>query len=262
MAMLKGNPMDLLHEIFRCPNVRACLEHLHKDGPCAEIILSQGSESPMGHLMPEPWSGRLEKAPILFLSSNPAMGNVNEYPEYSWPDDSVADYFNNRFGGGGKQWIKDGRYPLKKEQTYGGSVGFWSAVKKRASELLEKESVRPGEDYALSEVVHCPSAREFGVKSALEECADRYLRPLLSLSGANVIVCLGRFAKLAVRDKFELPRTGNIHGPIRIGEKMRYFAFLPHPNAWIGPWSFRECLSSEEFRTLQEFLGIRESDFT
>ena len=250
--------MDLLNEIFRCSNVQACLEHPHKDHPCSRVVLSQRSESVTNHLMPEPWSGSLEKAPILFLSSNPAMGNVNEYPQHSWVDDSVTDYFENRFGGGKKQWIRDGRYALRKDQTYGGSVSFWSAVKKRASELMPNDEIRPGVDYALSEVVHCPSAKELGVTDALGECAGRFLRPILHRSGARVVVCLGRIARIAIREIFSIPDGVTMYGPQQVGDQLRYFTFIPHPNAWTGPWSIRECLSSEDFKTLQEFISLRE----
>ena len=132
-----------------------------------------------------------------------------------------------------------------------------SAVKKRASELLMDEHVRPGVDYALSEVVHCPSAKELGVNSALAECAGRYLLPILQRSGAKIVVCLGRFARTAICEMFSIPEEVAIYGPQQVGDQLRYFSFLPHPNAWKGPWSFEGCLSREELSSLQEFLGVR-----
>jgi hypothetical protein len=56
------------------------------------------------------------------------------------------------------------------------AVRFWSAVKQRAKELLPEESVRPGLDYALTEVVRCKSREEVGVAEAAAVCSNRYLR--------------------------------------------------------------------------------------
>ena len=50
--------------------------------------------------VPEPWSGNLEHAPILFLSSNPSISTAELYPRWEWPDEEIADFFGRRFGGG------------------------------------------------------------------------------------------------------------------------------------------------------------------
>ena len=250
--------MDLLLQIARCPNVQACLGSRDRVHDCTEIVLSQGSETLAEHQVPEPWSGHLEEALLLFLSSNPSIDasedNPGDYPRWSWPDHWIADFFANRFGRGRKPWVRDGLYPLRQDGThYKEWVRFWAAVRRRAVELLMRDDVRPGLDYALSEVVHCKSFNEVGVGRALEECANRYLGGVVCQAGAQVVVTLGRFAGDALRRTFQIPQDAAVHGPIQVGDRRRYFAFLPHPNA-RRPRSFAKCLSSEDLRRLQEFL--------
>lgn len=148
--------MTLLHEIARCPVVDLCLRDRSAKHPCREIVLSQSSASLNEHQVPEPWSGHLEQAPILFLSSNPSISLAEAYPGWSWPDELIQDYFANRFGGGNTPWITQGTKSLQHDGTYSGAVAFWAAVRQRAMELLERDVV-PGTDYALTEIVHCKS---------------------------------------------------------------------------------------------------------
>jgi hypothetical protein len=207
------------------------------------------------HQVPEPWSGDIEHAPILFLSSNPSFdeNRSEEYPQ--WSDEWMADFFRHRFGGGRKQWIdEDGVRSLQWDGSRGKSVPFWREVRSRARELFERD-VRPGVDYALTEVVHCKSKGQEGVKEALRECAGRYLQPVVALSGAKVIAVLGKQAEKAVRDEFRLS-DGSTFGPLQISERHRYIVFLPHPSyAQYGhPCTFEECLDKETLQALRAFL--------
>src|SRR5207247_2634075 len=89
----------LLVLIARCPNVpRARLE---RDHPCKRLVLSQ-PVVPDRFQVPEPWSGELRRAPVLFVSSNPGFGLEAAYPTASWSDTQLRDYFGMRFGGGTK----------------------------------------------------------------------------------------------------------------------------------------------------------------
>lgn len=185
------------------------------------------------HQVAEPWSGDIQHAPILFLSSNPSIDESpsveerEEFPLWSWPDEWIEDFFTHRYKGGRKQWIEDGKRYLRLDGSRGKSVSFWSHVRKRAEDLLERD-VDDGVDYALTEVVHCKSRGETGVGEALRECASRYLQRVLELSEAKVIVILGKQAKKAVREEFSIP-DGSMFGPLEIGKRQRYTVFLPHP---------------------------------
>lgn len=253
--------MDLLHEITRCPNIQHCYATHQSTHPCASIISVQKNAHP-GHMdqhqVPEPWSGDIAHAPILFLSSNPSIDenssqeHQEEFPLWSWTDEQIADFFMHRYGGGQKQWIKEGRYSLLRNGSYAPrAVKFWSSVRKRAEELLERD-VNDGVDYALTEVVHCKSKREYGVREAQAECAKRYLRHIVELSGARVIVVLGTLAKEAVKNEWKLPDE-RVLGPQHMGKQQRYIVFLPHPNA-RGPRTFEKYVDKDKLQELRAFL--------
>lgn len=246
--------MELLHEITRCPLIQAWFASPQSPNPCSKIIAFQHEVHPESldqHQVPEPWSGDLQRAPILFLSSNPSIDEQEEYPLWPWSDQWIEDFFVNRFGGGRKQWIEDG---IRKLQCDGlrRPVRFWIEVRQRAIELLG-EDVQPGSDYALTEVVHCKAKKETGVQKALPECAKRYLRSVVALSQARVIVVLGKIIRATLKREFGVPEGQKVFGPALIEGYLRYIAFLPHPNARCYR-SFEKCVEREKLQELQNFL--------
>ena len=244
--------MTLLHEITHCPEVEFCLRNPSAEHPCSKVVWSQESPQLEEHQVPEPWSGHLEQAPILFLSSNPSFSPLEEYPRWAWTPDVTEDYFVNRFSGGIKPWIVQGTKSLQQDGTYSRSVRFWAAVRQRAIELLERDAV-PGTDYALTEIVHCKSREEIGVAEAQGYCVSRYLQRVLGLAGAKIIVVLGSRAKQAMQATFPIPEDANVAGPMEIGGKSRFVAFLPHPNA-RAERSFAKRVSPGELQKLRLFL--------
>jgi hypothetical protein len=217
-----------------------------------EVVDGQGGPDKRFHL-PEPFSGRIESAPILFLSSNPSYWHKERYPVEDWSDELIVDFFRNRFGNGLENWTEGGSRTLLEDGGYGPSVAFWSAVRNRAAELLERP-VRPGIDFALTEVVHCKSERETGVEAALNECMTRYLQRILAASGSSVIVVLGRYAKRAICWALGLDPDAvyQLYGPVVIGQRDRLVAFLSHPNAF-GSKTFRSWPDGQR-RHVQRFL--------
>ncbi|MGL5062665.1 MAG: uracil-DNA glycosylase family protein [Microcoleus sp.] len=242
----------LLSEIVYCPHARECREDLAAENPCRKIVDYQSSLGLEKFQVPEPWSGQIEQAPILFLSSNPSIGPHEDYPTCDWSYSEVHDYFNYRFGGGRKQWIIDGTKSLLIDGRYSGSTRFWAAVRQRAIELLQR-NVNPGIDYALTEIVHCKSRDEFGVEQAQEQCVEAYLLRVLELARATAIVVLGARAKQVIQSQFNIPTENSISESIEIGNRERFFAFLPHPNA-RSHRSFAKCLQGGELEKLRAFL--------
>jgi hypothetical protein len=238
--------MDLLLKIARCPHVKAWLSSPCNSNKCCGILATQKVNGD-AHQIPEPWSGDIMKAPILFLSSNPSIDEYSIYPVWSWPDDCVKDYFSNRF----EQWIENGIRCVNHDGSRT-TVRFWASVKARAKELLDREPA-PGKDYALTEVVHCKSRMEGGVREVLGECATHYLRPIVEASGAKIIVVLGAIADEAVRKEFKIPDGPRLAGPVEIGPNNRYIVFMPHPNARTVR-TFKSCLEHEQLLTLMVFL--------
>jgi hypothetical protein len=223
-------PSELLFQIAHCPIVQA-VSYSQSDHPCRKIIESQNAASLSNFQLSEPWNGQIETAPILFLSSNPSIDPAEIYPTWSSSDDEVKDFFSNRFAGEQKEWVRDGKHFLKKDGSYSKAVNFWSAVRKRAEELFQRDVV-PGVDYALSEVVHCKSRQEIGVVDAMNFCSRRYLKEILSVSGAIVIVILGDKSKTMVKEVLNISENEiNSSTPVYVGGRKRYLCFLPHPNA-------------------------------
>ncbi len=247
--------MSLLHELAHCPNVRLCLTNPHLTHPCRKIVQSQGSPDLARFQVPEPWNGRLAKAPLLFVSSNPSISRDEMYPLGDWSDERIEDYFVKRFGGGSRVWVSDGGHWLKRDGSYAQpAVRFWVAIRARAKELLRRPAVRPGVDYALTEVVHCKSREEYGVEEALQECSRLWLRRVMAESSARVVIVLGARARLVVGKLLSVPERMSVFGPVVIGTRPRYFTWLPHPNSF-QPKTFAKCLTADQLFTLREFLA-------
>ncbi len=260
----------LLQEIAHCPVVADWYARpdRRQDNPCAAIIAYQarefGAVERSAYQLPEPWRGDLERVPLLFVSSNPSIGPTgpDEYPRWDWAAEGIEAHFVNSFVDG----IIDGAYINAGGGRRGPYVAFWGGILERARELFGPD-VSPGTDYALTEVVHCKSRQEIGVhgrRGALLPCTRRYLRRVVSLSGAKVIVVLGGAARSAVTQELtELgmlgmrPEWGSVLGPVPIGERERTVVFLPHPNAYRRR-SFAACVSPENLEHLRFLLANRQ----
>ena len=70
---------QLLLEIAHCEVARRHCEVTRERGPCSAIVASQEASSWESFQAPEPWSGDLVRAPILFLSSNPSISTTEAF---------------------------------------------------------------------------------------------------------------------------------------------------------------------------------------
>ena|SRR5579862_2982698 len=249
----------LLLRIARCENIKVCRAHA---GAACHTIVALQPQIPEQFQVPEPWSGQIETAPILFLSSNPSISDLSDdgedYPTWDWSDAQISDFFDNRFDGGRKSWIVDGiRARTRRGDLPKQWVRYWASVRQRASELLPDHAVRPGIDYCLSEVVHCKSEDEVGVESAFPECTNRYLGPMLEAAAAIVIVCLGTYAGRAVRALTGSPESNRFVGPISLCGRDRFACFLPHPNARGVSKGFVSWLADDELERVRRALRLR-----
>lgn len=250
---MSNRTANLLLEIARCPNVAICLTRAGTDHPCSTIVRSQWAIGITDHQVPKPWSGHIESAPILFVSSNPSIRPDEDYPGSVWSDGEIVDYFSNRYGGGRKNWTKNGKQSLLKDGTYATNTSHFRAeVAARAGELLGRKA-RPGIDYVLTEVVHCKSKAETGVKEARDECVARYLKRVLECAAAKVIVVLGPHAAKAVRTYLGILDRTTVHGPFTLGGLERLLLFMPHPSAF-GPRKFARHLSEDELERVRRLI--------
>jgi hypothetical protein len=201
-------------DILRCEELEAVLDGTASG--CATVVSYQGRVRRGRWYVPEPWAGHIGSAPILFVSSNPGAGPRSERfdPLRDMSrQDTDADLFaaadgafdDPRFPG-----IADGRYNRDRRGNWSTRpVAFWRWCFSIAQELLGHPPV-PGTDYALTEVVHCGSAGEEGVPEALPICTGRYLRRVLGVSPASVVVVVGATARRAFEEGIAQEFTGDV----------------------------------------------------
>lgn len=236
----------LLFDICHCDNFHKLITRQNNVHPCSKIIdfqRGQGVSMPNDFQLPEPWSGDIVNAPILFISSNPAFSNTELYPLLTWPNPIIADFFINRFKDRGPNysWVYKSRL-LNKNGTRGKSVRYWSSIKKRAEELLGRIAV-PGIDYCNTELVHCKSAGQIGVKSALPECIHKFNSGTIGISGAKIIIGIGSFVKAIFHG---VPYINGI--PI---------IYLPHPNAF-EPKTISNNFSEQDILRIRKIIDNKE----
>lgn len=228
---------QLASAITSCPEIpRARMSANH---PCAKIVGLQREDA---FQSPEPWRGHIETAPILFVSSNPSIGGEYTFPPSGWSDEQVVSYYLGCF-----DHHVEGRYQVDERRF--ARVQFWREVRARASELLGRPAVQ-GEDFAITEVVHCKSTREQGVKEALELCVQRWMEPVIERCAAKVIVVLGSYARRVCSACWNLDGKRRVHFDVSTPGKDRTVVLLPHPNA-------REKRKLLHHTTDQERLRLR-----
>ena len=217
--------------VSRCPIARACVENKTLGHPCRKIVDYQATPKWGGAIydtfqLPEPWVGQIDRAPILFVSSNPSIGD-DRHALGSSSDEEVWDSHYYLFGGGKRRYTTKGKYKVTDDGGQGDCVSTWAFVLQRAQELIPSRPVDPGIDYALTEVVHCKSQREVGVAEALDNCVERHFTAIMTQSVASLLVVMGQ-ARRPVR------RLTGIGADVRIAEvelggRARLVVFLGHP---------------------------------
>lgn len=242
---------DLLLEISRCPNVTSIMGG-NRHHPCADIVNSQGVKEIDDFQVPEPWNGDIRTAKLLYLSSNPSISGVEEYPRWNSQDSKISDFFHHRFGGGHKLWVKDGKYALSNDGSYLPATAYWSEIVNRSSELFGR-AASPGIDYTLTEIVHCKSRNMIGVESAINECAARYLLRVLEVSGANVIASIGKKVGDLLRTALGARGSDPIIGPRKIAGKQRLMLFLAAP-ASNKPRVISKILTPDQISLVRSYL--------
>jgi len=234
---------NLLSDITKCTNFCNLITNSNCASSCNDIVDSQryqGANEKKDFQLPEPWTGDIINAPILILSSNPGYSGDELYPNFTWPAPMVADFFINRFQNRGSKysWVYENKV-LKKDGKRGISVRYWTSIKKRVEELLLSPAI-PGIHYCITEIVHCKSLSEKGVKKALPECSNSFLENKIRISGAKIIIGIGDF----VRKYFN--EESSIDGiPI---------TYLPHPNAF-KPKTFYKTHTEENIKRIRKILS-------
>lgn len=242
----------LLSEITHCAVLEASKSGA--PGPCKRIVDVQSQLPLAAHQVPEPWTGDIEQARILFISSNPSIDFDEPFPVWSDEASSTNEFFMNRFGDQPGQ-IKDGMYPPVEGGGWGPAVRFWSSVRQRAFEVLP--GAVPGADYALTEVVHCKSRNEIGVREARSTCAERYLPRIIdAATKAKLFVVFGVHAAQSVAEVLDikLDATQRV-ARLERGGVQQTVVYLDHPAGAGKVKRLEIALSSQEFEEISRELA-------
>ena len=246
-----------IKDIVHCKYIAEHFSHNHNQ--CSAIIDSQGVSSMDEFQLPEPFSGNIDTAKILVISSNPSidknpiLDEREKYRTYKWDEPEVLDFFYNRF----PRYINDKGSYLKNNGEYSSlPIRFECSIKARVSEILERDP-KPGKDYCLTEIVHCKSQKEKGVNKAKDECTKLYLNKVFSLSNAKLIMVVGSHTRKLFTKFFNIEKdtTGKkIFGPLAIGNIDRMLLFIVHPAAHGGLKRLGEYLDKSEMDKIRKVM--------
>jgi hypothetical protein len=166
------------------------------DHPCHAVVRAQAGANDVSSLhVPEPWSGDLIGAKLLFIGSNPSLDAKEDFPQRDDSDERMRSFFVDRFQNEIERGVRPKR-TVDGEQKR--DVRYLVEVLAMARDIYGRDDIEPGRDYALTEVVHCKSLEKVGVDRALTSCVDRWLRRILDASGATVVVALGKAPRLGI----------------------------------------------------------------
>jgi hypothetical protein len=198
----RGAARALFFDIARCSVAFGILDDTVGAHPCRRIVEYQDVPSPEFQL-PEPWVGHIETAPLLFVASNPSIGNDAHSLRCSTDQkiwESRVELFDDSSG-----YTRRGIYATYPDGTVEKKhVRHWAFVRNRARELLQR-APRPGIDYALTEIAHCKTRDEIGVAQCAAFCAERYLKKIMNVAPAQLVVAMGFYAHREMRKLFGVP---------------------------------------------------------
>lgn len=188
---------SIVNEIFNCKGYNNLTKTSDSKHSCNEIVSYQ--KSLKISQQPEAFSGNIERAPILVISSNPSLNTDELYPDLTWPQEMINDFFINRFANRGSKysWVYENKCLLN-NGLRSKKVNTWNEIQNRVSELLSKPA-KPGIDYAFADIVHCKSRNNIGVTKARDYCVKKHLELVLEHSKPCIIIAVGN----ASRDFFD-----------------------------------------------------------
>lgn len=202
---MNSKERHLFWDIINCPNSSKESNPLCA---CSKVLLAQ-SGFPFRQV-PEPWSGQLDKASFMVIGSNPALvvkSDLSRYElfpskdnnwdkwhtinSFTWNQSDVEQYFENRFQGAKfpvtRQLFVDKTNNAALNVFSGGPVAridykrlnndYW-AVYNKYCKAIDPNYI----DYSfvVTDLVHCKSGGELGVKEAMNSCQD-YMIKIINL---------------------------------------------------------------------------------
>lgn len=244
-------------DILRCPVVEDCLQPGGAELGCHRVATWYSTQH-SAHYVPEPWSGHLARAPILFISSNPGGGKQGEGVNVDgttdlWTDQSLLGAFDSAFDPAQVPGIVQATHLVDIKGNRSRAIRYLSWLWYTSKDLLERDPV-PGIDYAATEVVHCGSAGEAGVAEAFATCTARYFKRSLEASPAIVIICTGAWAARAFVEQFGVSLLDGAWGPGDLAGIDRLLLQVPHPNRRGSRWSLAVNVGDQRLRQARDML--------
>ncbi len=250
---------ELLLQITRCPEL--ILAGMDGEHPCAKVAAAQPAHT---YQVVEPWLGHIDKAPILFISRSPRVGEDSYTPRLDWSDHYTASFFQRHFENDAG-WTRVSSNGVVRRITFdrngrrvpGKGMQFYGHLRNRAGELLESPAVS-GRDFALAPAVHCRTPNGEGVPEALSRCAETWMDLVLEHAAALIVVLLGLEAQEAATSVWGLDASRTVQFDVPIAGRNRAVARLPLPGA--GEVStFEKCVDADDLRRLRALLSANKT---
>ena len=246
---------ELLLQITRCPEL--ILAGMDGGHPCAKVAAAQPAHT---YQVIEPWLGHIDKAPILFISRSPRVGEDSYSPRLDWSNHDTASFFQRHFDNDAG-WVQTTTKGVVKEFAFNSDghkvpmkgIQFFGQLRARASELLERTAV-PGRDFALAPAVHCRTPRGEGVPEALSLCTQRWMNLVLEHAAASIVILLGPEAQEAPANLWKLDASRIVQFDVPVAGRNRAIVRLPLPGAGV-PSKFENCVGSDDLRRLRALLS-------
>jgi hypothetical protein len=254
-----------------------------KSSLCAPLLDSRSSIS----LLPTPWCGHIN-SPIMFISSNPAFNEDEKSPTTDfgvWNDDQIVDFFENRFDPNNR-WTRVSGDDIEFLLTSGKykKQPFWKSIINRAVELqqivnpyLASAQFRGLKNCVLTEIVHCGSKKDKGVKDVKDFCEpflDRILTIATQVSAIFIVgdKALGRmntyFTKKPGLENIDLdwhpyPKCSRKKPAVAegiIGKRKVIFIAIPHQSNTNNKYkmTLERCLTESEIQIIRQFFKEKE----
>lgn len=193
---------NLLLKIARCTELTAAKsDNAHA---CFGLV---GGQCTTNFHIPEPWNGHINKAKILYISSNPSIDPNERYPTESWTDEEITEFFENRFTITTRnKWSR-----------------YWKAINKWTAWIFNEDQTKNLlDEYALlTEIVHCKSPTDSTLTPYCQKtCFNNHLREILKLFNGKYVVVVGRIARDFIQNHLD---EEYLH--------CKKIAFIPAPNA-------------------------------
>ena len=167
----------LLLEIARCREaVDARYERLNS---CHTVV-----NSLPGFLFhcPEPWSGDIDKAELLVISSNPSFDPEEKWPLSDVNDKEIIDFFKNR------------KYKMD-------NMHWWMTFT-YAGHILRCSRDEAQKRVVSLPIVHCASKGEEGVSFSAPKCSKAYFARIMSFFKGSKIIVSGVSAKYMFKEMY------------------------------------------------------------